>query len=193
MHDRVHAVPVGGEAAELAHVAAHHLGGKTIAGIDVVGGEHEAPDAAAAAGQTLAHAHAHVARSAGQEDHGWASILGGMRLSASEKREDSDVIAADERTLRRLGYAQELLRRMSGFSNFAISLSIICILAGGMTSFHLGLLQRRAAPRSAWAGRWCACSRWRWPRRWARSRRPSHRRRALPLGRDPRRQRAGAG
>src|ERR1041384_6611256 len=28
---------------------------------------------------------------------------------------------------------------MSGFSNFAISLSIICILAGGITSFHVGL------------------------------------------------------
>ena len=28
---------------------------------------------------------------------------------------------------------------LSGFSNFAISLSIICILAGGVTSFHLGL------------------------------------------------------
>src|ERR1041384_7316369 len=27
---------------------------------------------------------------------------------------------------------------MSAFSNFAISLSIICILAGGVTSFHLG-------------------------------------------------------
>ena len=27
---------------------------------------------------------------------------------------------------------------MSGFSNFAISLSIICILAGGITSFHVG-------------------------------------------------------
>src|SRR5262245_48272365 len=44
----------------------------------------------------------------------------------------------DEATLRRLGYAQELARRMSGFSNFAISFSIICILAGGITSFHLG-------------------------------------------------------
>src|SRR5436190_11139989 len=49
------------------------------------------------------------------------------------------VIADDIRTLHKLGYAQELLRRMSGFSNFAISLSIICILAGGITSFHLGL------------------------------------------------------
>jgi amino acid transporter len=45
----------------------------------------------------------------------------------------------DTRTLRALGYRQELWRRMSGFSNYAISLSIICILAGGVTSFHLGL------------------------------------------------------
>jgi amino acid transporter len=55
------------------------------------------------------------------------------------KRDDRDrVIADDVRTLQRLGYAQELARRMSGFSNFALSLSIICILAGGVTSFHLG-------------------------------------------------------
>lgn len=52
---------------------------------------------------------------------------------------DADLIAEDVRTLHSLGYAQELLRRMSGFSNFAISLSIICILAGGITSYHLGL------------------------------------------------------
>lgn len=45
----------------------------------------------------------------------------------------------DERTLKRLGYQQELSRRMSGFSNFAISLAIICILAGGITSFPVGL------------------------------------------------------
>jgi amino acid transporter len=53
--------------------------------------------------------------------------------------EDEDVIAADERTLRSLGYKQELRRGMGAFSNFAISLSIICILAGGVTSFHQGL------------------------------------------------------
>src|SRR6187399_2648401 len=47
--------------------------------------------------------------------------------------------ADDEKLLRELGYQQELARRMSGFSNFAISLSIICILAGGITSFHIGL------------------------------------------------------
>ena len=47
-------------------------------------------------------------------------------------------IADDVRTLHKLGYAQELARRMSGFSNLALSMSIICILAGGITSFHLG-------------------------------------------------------
>src|SRR3989440_1350612 len=47
--------------------------------------------------------------------------------------------ADDVRTLERLGYAQELRRGMSAFSNFALSLSIICILSGGVTSFHLGL------------------------------------------------------
>src|SRR6185503_8334934 len=47
-------------------------------------------------------------------------------------------ISEDEATLQRMGYEQELARRMSGFSNYAISLSIICILAGGLTSFHLG-------------------------------------------------------
>jgi len=49
-----------------------------------------------------------------------------------------EIIASDEATLQRMGYAQELARRMSGFSNYAISLSIICILAGGITSFQVG-------------------------------------------------------
>jgi amino acid transporter len=44
----------------------------------------------------------------------------------------------DVKTLHRLGYAQELARCLNGFSNYAISLSIICILAGGITSFHVG-------------------------------------------------------
>ena len=43
------------------------------------------------------------------------------------------------RRLHALGYSQELARRLGAFSNFALSLSIICILAGGVTSFHLGL------------------------------------------------------
>ena len=57
----------------------------------------------------------------------------------SDRPLETDVIAEDERVLRSLGYKQELLRKMSGFSNYAISLSIICILAGGVTSFHQGL------------------------------------------------------
>src|SRR5438477_2580439 len=44
----------------------------------------------------------------------------------------------DVQTLHKLGYAQELARVLGGFSNFAISLSIICILAGGITSFQMG-------------------------------------------------------
>src|SRR5258708_5949153 len=47
-------------------------------------------------------------------------------------------ISEDVKLLHSMGYAQELLRRMSGFSNFAISFSIICILAGGITSLQLG-------------------------------------------------------
>jgi amino acid transporter len=45
----------------------------------------------------------------------------------------------DKQHLHKMGYAQELARRMSGFSNFAISFSIICILAGGITTFPVAL------------------------------------------------------
>jgi amino acid transporter len=41
----------------------------------------------------------------------------------------------DERLLAELGYKQELKRKWSGFSNFAISFSIISILAGCFTTF----------------------------------------------------------
>ena len=44
----------------------------------------------------------------------------------------------DEKHLAELGYKQELHRSWSGFSNFAISFSIISILAGCFTSFGLG-------------------------------------------------------
>lgn len=52
--------------------------------------------------------------------------------------QDDQTMADDIKVLHRMGYAQELARRMHGFSNFAISFSIICILAGGITSFQLG-------------------------------------------------------
>jgi len=40
----------------------------------------------------------------------------------------------DTKLLHSMGYAQELLRGMGHFSNFAISFSIICILSGGINS-----------------------------------------------------------
>jgi amino acid transporter len=45
---------------------------------------------------------------------------------------------SDEEQLRQLGYEPELSRRLHGFANLAISMSIICILAGGVTSFSQG-------------------------------------------------------
>ena len=43
----------------------------------------------------------------------------------------------DEKTLHKLGYAQELFRAMGGFQNFAISFTIISILAGCLTSYYI--------------------------------------------------------
>jgi amino acid permease (GABA permease) len=45
----------------------------------------------------------------------------------------------DEKRLHELGYAQELSRRMSGFSNFAVSFTIISILSGCLTLYGFGL------------------------------------------------------
>ena len=45
----------------------------------------------------------------------------------------------DARDLRHFGYAQELFRTMGGFSNFAISFSIISIITGVATQFDYGL------------------------------------------------------
>jgi amino acid transporter len=44
----------------------------------------------------------------------------------------------DEKHLAKLGYRQDLKRSWSGFSNFAISFSIISILAGCLTNFGAG-------------------------------------------------------
>jgi amino acid transporter len=43
----------------------------------------------------------------------------------------------DEKALHKLGYAQELFRAMGAFRNFAISFTIISILAGCLTSYFL--------------------------------------------------------
>ena len=54
---------------------------------------------------------------------------------ASTKREE--LIEQDIKRLHGLGYAQELFRAMGGFSNFAISFTIISILSGCVTLFYL--------------------------------------------------------
>ncbi len=54
-------------------------------------------------------------------------------MSTTEK------LGTDEQRLAELGYKQELNRGWSGFSNFAISFSIICILAGCFTTYGQAL------------------------------------------------------
>ncbi len=51
---------------------------------------------------------------------------------------DTSKLTEDEKMLADLGYKQELDRSWSGFSNFAISFSIISILAGCFTTFYFG-------------------------------------------------------
>src|SRR5436305_15241044 len=46
---------------------------------------------------------------------------------------------SDEAYLASLGYAQQLYREMGGFSNFAISFSIISILTGAVLLYGYGL------------------------------------------------------
>ena len=59
-------------------------------------------------------------------------------------RSRDDTIKQDIKDLHELGYAQELFRTMGGFSNFAISFSIISILTGAVILYDYGL---------AWAGK----------------------------------------
>ena len=61
----------------------------------------------------------------------------------TQARSREDTIKQDVADLHGLGYAQELFRSMGGFSNFAISFSIISILTGAVILYDYGL---------AWAG-----------------------------------------
>jgi amino acid transporter len=58
-------------------------------------------------------------------------------MSTEEQRPQAH--SDDESLLHRLGYAQELFRGMGGFQNFAISFTIISILAGCLTSYSVGM------------------------------------------------------
>ena len=57
----------------------------------------------------------------------------------STTKQTSAQVDHDAVELKKMGYEQELNRHMGGFSNFAISFSIICILAGGISAFPLAL------------------------------------------------------
>jgi amino acid permease (GABA permease) len=48
-------------------------------------------------------------------------------------------LSEDEKRLHELGYAQELRRHMSGFTNFAVSFTIISILSGCLTLYGYGM------------------------------------------------------
>jgi amino acid transporter len=54
---------------------------------------------------------------------------------APEGISDADQVKGDEERLAELGYKQELPRAWSGFTNFAISFTIISVLAGCFTAF----------------------------------------------------------
>ena len=58
---------------------------------------------------------------------------------AAPKRTRDELIQQDVEDLRRLGYAQQLFREMGGFSNFAISFSIISVLTGAVLLYGYGL------------------------------------------------------
>jgi amino acid transporter len=71
------------------------------------------------------------------------------RATAAPAASSADADAAD---LQKMGYAQQLLREMGGFSNFAVSFSVISILTGGIQLFGYGL--NHGGPLQMTVG-WC--------------------------------------
>jgi amino acid transporter len=60
-------------------------------------------------------------------------------LASSNRSVKEELIAQDIKRLHGMGYAQELFRTMGGFSNFAISFTIISVLSGCLTLFYTGI------------------------------------------------------
>jgi len=58
---------------------------------------------------------------------------------SAEETTAAATITDDQQRLHELGYAQELRRHMSGFTNFAVSFTIISILSGCLTLYGTGL------------------------------------------------------
>jgi amino acid permease (GABA permease) len=60
-------------------------------------------------------------------------------MSANPAPASENTSTSDEDRLAQLGYTQELHRRLSGFSNFAVSFSIISILSGAITAYGIAM------------------------------------------------------
>jgi len=60
-------------------------------------------------------------------------------MAISGQADAAGGIDRDVAQLHELGYAQELRRRMGGFSNFAVSFTIISVLSGCLTLFYFGM------------------------------------------------------
>ena len=60
-------------------------------------------------------------------------------MASSKRTTKEELIAQDIKRLHGMGYAQELFRTMGGFSNFAISFTIISVLSGCITLFATGI------------------------------------------------------
>src|SRR4030065_1093866 len=60
-------------------------------------------------------------------------------MCEKKKKTREEIIKQEWRALHGLGYAQQLFREMGGFSNFAISFSIISILTGAILLYGYGL------------------------------------------------------
>jgi len=60
-------------------------------------------------------------------------------LASTNRSGKEELIAQDIKRLHGMGYAQELFRTMGGFSNFAISFTIISVLSGCLTLFYTGI------------------------------------------------------
>src|SRR5260370_24144751 len=76
------------------------------------------------------------------------------------QRRLEDILREDRETLNRLGYAQELLREIGGFSNFAVSFSIILILTCFVLLYGYRLKYCGPRRKTNWAtpgGRFCIC------------------------------------
>ncbi len=60
-------------------------------------------------------------------------------MATNSRSAKEELIAQDIKRLHGMGYAQELFRTMGGFSNFAISFTIISVLSGCLTLFYTGI------------------------------------------------------